>query len=160
MSRVFHTPDCSSHIGAYLSLSLHREEIRDGFRNQSSVELRFGQNKLHIALCRRNGYCKSRVGEKGRRSLAGRERASSSTRGMASECVGIRLEWIKFADTFPLQWMLVVAVILSSALLYGLDTTNVADVQAPVVEHFGSIQKLSWLGMGFPLGSVATILPM
>jgi len=51
-------------------------------------------------------------------------------------------------------------MLLSTALLYGLDTTIVADVQAPVVEHFGSIQKLSWLGTGFPLGSVATILPM
>ncbi|KAM5490307.1 hypothetical protein MaudMau93_002505 [Microsporum audouinii] len=57
-------------------------------------------------------------------------------------------------------WTLAVIVLLASAFLYGLDTTIVADVQAPVVEQFGAVQKLSWLGSGFPLGSVATILPI
>ncbi|KAK2863642.1 hypothetical protein FQN49_004135 [Arthroderma sp. PD_2] len=58
------------------------------------------------------------------------------------------------------RWTLAVIVLLASAFLYGLDTTIVADVQAPVVEQFGDVQKLSWLGSGFPLGSVATILPI
>lgn len=58
------------------------------------------------------------------------------------------------------QWFLVCCVLYSSAFLYGLDTTIVADVQVPIVERFGSVDKLSWLGTGFPLGSVATILPM
>ncbi|DAA73058.1 TPA_exp: Uncharacterized protein A8136_4983 [Trichophyton benhamiae CBS 112371] len=58
------------------------------------------------------------------------------------------------------SWTLAVIVLLASAFLYGLDTTIVADVQAPVIEQFGAVQKLSWLGSGFPLGSVATILPI
>ncbi|EFR04035.1 hypothetical protein MGYG_07041 [Nannizzia gypsea CBS 118893] len=58
------------------------------------------------------------------------------------------------------KWFLVCCVLYSSAFLYGLDTTIVADVQVPIVERFGSVDKLSWLGTGFPLGSVATILPI
>lgn len=45
-----------------------------------------------------------------------------------------------------------------TALLYGLDTTVVADIQAAAVEAFGDVEKLSWIGIGFPLGSVACIL--
>jgi MFS family permease len=40
----------------------------------------------------------------------------------------------------------------------GLDTTNAADVQASVYEDLGEIQKLPWVGIGFPMGSVAIIL--
>ncbi|EGD97384.1 hypothetical protein TESG_04795 [Trichophyton tonsurans CBS 112818] len=58
------------------------------------------------------------------------------------------------------KWFLVCCVLYSSAFLYGLDTTIVADVQVPIVERFGSVDKLSWLGTGFSLGSVATILPI
>jgi len=47
----------------------------------------------------------------------------------------------------------------SSALLYGLDNTIVADIQPAVVETFDNVQKLGWIGIGFPLGSIATILP-
>ncbi|KAM5503935.1 hypothetical protein McanMca71_003921 [Microsporum canis] len=58
------------------------------------------------------------------------------------------------------KWFLVCCVLYSTIFLYGLDTTIVADVQVPIVERFGSVDKLSWLGTGFPLGSVATILPI
>ena len=40
----------------------------------------------------------------------------------------------------------------------GLDTTIAADVQGPILESLGEIEKLSWVGIGFPMGSVATIL--
>lgn len=40
----------------------------------------------------------------------------------------------------------------------GLDTTIAADVQGPVYERFGEIEKLPWIGVGFPMGSVAVIL--
>jgi MFS family permease len=40
----------------------------------------------------------------------------------------------------------------------GLDTTIAADVQASVYEDLGEIQKLPWVGIGFPMGSVAIIL--
>jgi MFS family permease len=40
----------------------------------------------------------------------------------------------------------------------GLDTTIAADVQGPVYESLGEIQNLPWVGLGFPMASVATIL--
>ncbi|KAF2468892.1 MFS general substrate transporter [Lindgomyces ingoldianus] len=56
-----------------------------------------------------------------------------------------------------IQWILITLAVYSSALFYGLDTTIVAVVQGPVVERFGDVEKLGWLGIGFPLGSIATI---
>jgi hypothetical protein len=47
-----------------------------------------------------------------------------------------------------------------SAMLYGLDTTVVADVQGTVIERFGEPEKLAWIGVGFPLGSIAIILSL
>ncbi|KAH7355747.1 major facilitator superfamily domain-containing protein [Pyrenochaeta sp. MPI-SDFR-AT-0127] len=55
------------------------------------------------------------------------------------------------------EWLLIVFAVYSSAFLYGLDTTIVSVVQGPVIERFGDVEKLGWLGIGFPLGSVATI---
>lgn len=40
----------------------------------------------------------------------------------------------------------------------GLDTTIAADVQGPILESLGEIDKLSWVGIGFPMGSVAVVL--
>jgi MFS family permease len=40
----------------------------------------------------------------------------------------------------------------------GLDTTIAADVQASILVSLGEIEKLAWVGIGFPMGSVATIL--
>jgi MFS family permease len=42
--------------------------------------------------------------------------------------------------------------------LLGLDTTIAADVQGPILESLGEIEKLAWVGIGFPMGSVAAIL--
>ena len=61
-------------------------------------------------------------------------------------------------DIHGVQWVLVCISLYISALLYGLDTTIAADVQASVVATFGSVEQLTWLGSGFPLGSVAIIL--
>lgn len=33
-------------------------------------------------------------------------------------------------------------------------------MQAPIVKEFNSVSKLGWVGIGFPLGSIATILPL
>ncbi|KAF8851688.1 MFS general substrate transporter [Acephala macrosclerotiorum] len=44
------------------------------------------------------------------------------------------------------------------ALLYGLDTTIAASVQGPILESLGEIDKLAWVGIGFPMGAVAVIL--
>jgi len=41
-----------------------------------------------------------------------------------------------------------------------LDTTIAADVQAEVYEDLGDIEKLPWVGLGFPMASVAVILAL
>lgn len=58
------------------------------------------------------------------------------------------------------KWWLLLVAIYSTTFLYGLDNTIVADVQGSVVERFGQVAKLSWIGTGFPLGSVAVIMPL
>ena len=59
-----------------------------------------------------------------------------------------------------LRWALVCVAVFSSNFLYGLDNTIVADIQASIIESVGNVNKLGWLGIGFPLGSTAIILPM
>ncbi|CAD6441947.1 2f7a18d7-e586-4b93-8b0c-640762a50d6d [Sclerotinia trifoliorum] len=64
-------------------------------------------------------------------------------------------------DIHGWKWFLVISAILSTTLLYSLDNTIVADLQPSIVESYGSteISKLSWLGVSYALGNVATILP-
>lgn len=59
-----------------------------------------------------------------------------------------------------IRWVLSVAALYSVGLLYGIDTTIVADVQVPIIRAFGHVDQLTWIGAGFPLGSVAVILPL
>jgi hypothetical protein len=59
-----------------------------------------------------------------------------------------------------LKWVLICAGFYFSGFLYGLDNTIAADIQSAVIESFEDISKLSWLGSGFPLGSIATILTL
>lgn len=40
----------------------------------------------------------------------------------------------------------------------GLDTTITADIQGAAVKSLGHIEQLAWLGAGFPLGSVCSIM--
>ncbi|KAL6234374.1 hypothetical protein BDW75DRAFT_241187 [Aspergillus navahoensis] len=54
--------------------------------------------------------------------------------------------------------VIIAIAINTGSFLYGLDNTIVADIQGSVVERFGQIEKLSWLGSGFPLGSIALLL--
>jgi MFS family permease len=56
-----------------------------------------------------------------------------------------------------IQWVLICIAVFSSAFLYGLDTTITSVVQGTLIERFDSVEKLGWLGIGFPLGSVATL---
>ncbi|KAL7894308.1 MFS general substrate transporter [Trichoderma sp. TUCIM 5745] len=58
------------------------------------------------------------------------------------------------------KWALTCAGLYIGALLYGLDTTIAADVQGSVYEALGEIQNLQWVGLGFPMASVAVILLM
>ncbi|KIW00847.1 uncharacterized protein PV09_07607 [Verruconis gallopava] len=56
------------------------------------------------------------------------------------------------------KWILMCVALYLGALLYGLDTTVAADVQAQVYEDLGHIENLQWVGLGFPMASAATIL--
>lgn len=58
------------------------------------------------------------------------------------------------------EWFLVCASLYIGALIYGLDTTIAADIQAAIVERFDNVERLTWVGTAFPLGSVCAILPM
>lgn len=59
-----------------------------------------------------------------------------------------------------LRWLLVCFAIFSANVLYGLDTTIVADIQGVVSETFDNVTQLGWLGVGFTLGSTVAILPL
>lgn len=56
-----------------------------------------------------------------------------------------------------LRWLLVCFALYVGTFVYGLDTTIAADVQGAVVERFGHVEQLAWIGTGFPLGSIAVI---
>ena len=58
------------------------------------------------------------------------------------------------------KWVFVCFGLYFSIFLYGLDNTVVADIQSAVVDTYGDVSQLAWLGVGFPLGSVATILTL
>ena len=58
------------------------------------------------------------------------------------------------------RWLLVCLAIFSGNILYGLDTTIAADIQASVSGTFDNVTQLGWLGVGFTLGSTVTILPL
>ncbi|OQO01448.1 hypothetical protein B0A48_13003 [Cryoendolithus antarcticus] len=55
-------------------------------------------------------------------------------------------------------WILSLIGLYLGALLYGLDTTIAANLQSPIYEAFRDIQNLPWIGIGFPMASVAVIL--
>lgn len=61
-------------------------------------------------------------------------------------------------DVHGIAWILVVLAILSSAFLFALDNTIVADVQPAIIERFNSVSKLPWLSVSFFLGAVGTNL--
>ncbi|PTB63015.1 MFS general substrate transporter [Trichoderma citrinoviride] len=61
-------------------------------------------------------------------------------------------------DVRGFRWLLICVALYISIFIYGLDTTIAADVQGSVVEAFGHVEQLAWIGAGFPLGSVSVIL--
>ncbi|PGH28822.1 hypothetical protein GX50_08434 [[Emmonsia] crescens] len=58
-----------------------------------------------------------------------------------------------------IRWALICAALYLSALMYGLDTTIAADLQGAIIRTFHDVDQLAWIGAGFPLGSVAIVLP-
>lgn len=59
-----------------------------------------------------------------------------------------------------LRWFLICAAVYSANMLYGLDTTIVADIQGAISGTFDNVAQLGWLGVGFTLGSTVLILPL
>lgn len=59
-----------------------------------------------------------------------------------------------------IRWLLVCTSLYISALVFGLDTTIAADVQSSIIEAFGHVDQLAWIGAGFSLGSAAVVLPV
>ncbi|KAK5994319.1 Efflux pump patC [Cladobotryum mycophilum] len=57
------------------------------------------------------------------------------------------------------KWFSVCVSLYISALVFGLTTTIAADVRSSVIKDFGHVDQLAWIGAGFPLGSVAVVLP-
>ena len=55
------------------------------------------------------------------------------------------------------QWAIAYAAMLSTTFLFALDNTIVADIQPAVLEDFGNVELLPWIGTGFALGNM-TIL--
>lgn len=58
------------------------------------------------------------------------------------------------------KWILVCIGLYCAIFLYGLDNTVAADIQSAIVDTYGDVGQLAWIGTGFPLGSVATILTL
>ncbi|KAH8585515.1 major facilitator superfamily domain-containing protein [Bisporella sp. PMI_857] len=55
-------------------------------------------------------------------------------------------------------WIIIVTTILSSTFLFSLDNTIIADIQPKIIEKFGEVGKLSWLGVAFVLASSSTLI--
>ncbi|KAI4264733.1 MAG: hypothetical protein L6R42_000176 [Xanthoria sp. 1 TBL-2021] len=58
------------------------------------------------------------------------------------------------------RWFWCCIVIYGTSFLYGLDFTIAACMQDSIVSTFGSTANLTWIGSGFPLGSLILILPV
>ncbi|KAH8161455.1 hypothetical protein CIB48_g6787 [Xylaria polymorpha] len=67
---------------------------------------------------------------------------------------------VRQREIHGIRWFFICASLYITCFLYGLDTTIAAAVQADVVKTFGQIDQLSWIGAGFPLGSVTVIFLM
>ncbi|KAL2830999.1 MFS general substrate transporter [Aspergillus pseudoustus] len=61
-------------------------------------------------------------------------------------------------DVGKMRWFLACITFYLTAFLYGLDTTIAASIQGEIYHALGEIDKLSWVGVGFPMGSVATLM--
>jgi hypothetical protein len=80
-------------------------------------------------------------------SSEGEQSADTTTPAKGRTIIGVR-------------WFFVCLGIFSANLLYGLDTTIAADIQAAVSETYDNVTQLGWLGIGFGLGSTVAILPL
>ncbi|KAL1622694.1 hypothetical protein SLS54_004712 [Diplodia seriata] len=102
------------------------------------------EHQVHMPT-QHNAYDGSRDAEKLETEQPRQEGSGSESEGKGRSLRGFR-------------WFIVCIALYITCFLYGLDTTIAADVQGPVTEAFGHVEQLSWIGAGFPLGSVCIIL--
>jgi hypothetical protein len=57
------------------------------------------------------------------------------------------------------KWFLAAMSLYVGVLIYGLDGTIAADIQSSIIQQFNDVESLTWIGTGFPLGSLCFILP-
>lgn len=87
---------------------------------------------------------------------SGREKADAKQR-LALEGAATGPE-DKSRTIHGVRWVIICIALYITCFLYGLDNTIAADVQGSVTAAFGHVEQLSWIGTGFPLGSVCVIL--
>ncbi|KAF2459785.1 major facilitator superfamily domain-containing protein, partial [Lineolata rhizophorae] len=61
-------------------------------------------------------------------------------------------------DVHGIKWLIAVVTILTSTFFFAIDNTIVADIQPAILNTFGNVEKLPWLGTAFALGGIS-ILP-
>ncbi|KAF4438480.1 putative Major Facilitator Superfamily transporter [Fusarium austroafricanum] len=57
-----------------------------------------------------------------------------------------------------MQWAVAYAAMLSTTFLFALDNTIVANIQPSIVNDFGHLELISWIGTGFALGTMFILL--
>ncbi|OHE97147.1 major facilitator superfamily transporter [Colletotrichum orchidophilum] len=57
-------------------------------------------------------------------------------------------------DIHGWKWAVAYAAMLSTTLLFALDNTIVANIQPAIINDFGHLELLSWIGTGFALGTM------
>ncbi|RYC62530.1 hypothetical protein CHU98_g3697 [Xylaria longipes] len=55
------------------------------------------------------------------------------------------------------KWVVSYSAMLSTTFLFPLDNTIVANIQPAIIEDFGRVDLLPWIGTGFALGTVAVL---
>ncbi|KAF9769820.1 Efflux pump dep3 [Fusarium sp. DS 682] len=56
------------------------------------------------------------------------------------------------------RWAVAYAAMLSTTLLFAIDNTIVANIQPSIINDFGHLELLSWIGTGFALGTMFILL--
>jgi MFS family permease len=57
-----------------------------------------------------------------------------------------------------MQWAVAYAAMLSTTLLFAIDNTIVANIQPSIINDFGHLELMSWIGTGFALGTMFILL--
>ncbi|GKU06434.1 major facilitator superfamily transporter [Fusarium langsethiae] len=61
-------------------------------------------------------------------------------------------------DIHGWRWAIAYAAMLSTTFLFALDNTIVANIQPSIINDFGHLELISWIGTGFALGTMFILL--